>query len=312
MSVLRKKSNKRFGKLEIVIIVLAIAFALLRIVFGARSSTASEEEPMVGAPIFGVESTEEDDGAEDELSVKTREVYNDNDVKISITGAEDTGDSINVSFLFESSSKLDLSIYAHAYSANGIMADNNIYDMDTPLPAGKKANSTLEIPKAVMAPDGVEANDFLYADVLFWAYDDAENFRSFETDIIRIESDQYVGDIEYKNDTKSYDEDGIEVGVVGQLDDSVVFSVINNTDSYLTFDLASVSVNGYGFDPGIQVFDKIVFPGAISVCKLDIDDEFKTSNGIERISETEFKLNYRPCGSFHDEKTTGVIVLGKN
>ena len=241
------------------------------------------------------------------LSVQAGTVYEGNDVKISVTGAEETQDEVKLSFLFESSSDLDLSFNVHAYSVNGVMTDNNIYEMGTSLPAGKKANNTLEISKDWM--EDIGAGDFQYADILFWAYDDAESYKAFETDIVRVTADSFESDLEYESEEKSYDENGIEVGKMLFDRDTAYFSVINKTDSYFSFDMVSASVNGYGYDPGIQIYDKIVFPGAIDVCEFELDDDFKEKNGMDEIEEVEFKLNYRPLDEYMDEETTGTIVL---
>lgn len=295
---------------KLLTLILALCMCLSLVACGSSSvpqsggtdSTPAETTSSVSAQVY--------EGSESPgLSVETGAVYEGNDVKISVIGAEETASTVNLSFSFESESDLDLSFCAHAYAVNGVMADNNIYDMDTTLPAGKKANNTLEISKSWM--QDLELGDFEYADILFWAYDDAESMKSFETDIIRVKSDTYDGPQEYTNEDKAYDEDGIEVGGMFFNGDEACFSVINNKDSYFSYDMDAVSVNGYGFDAGIQIYDRIVFPCSLDFCSFRLDDDFKKETGESSVRDVEFMLNYRLLDDYFNEKSTGKIAISE-
>lgn len=297
----RAKTSKKKGCLVAIIIMLAL---LLVGCIGVFILGEDEDVPEV--------SESEDTVATTEIKPVTFEeqtLYEGHDVVIKLTSSEQTSSGIDLNFYIENNSSKSLGFNAHAYGVNGIMTKNNIYDMDTDVAAGRKANATLTIDNSFLRDSGIL--EVKYMDILFWAYDNDEMFKDFDTGVIRIKSDLFNEKINRIKGSDLYDDSEIKVELLYLDGNSASFVLTNNTGSYIDFDVTDISFDGYtvsDLDTDLDLHGIKVFDDSQVWFTISMNSEFQEQNGLDSFSEVEFYINYRPNEDYFEEAKTGAIV----
>ena len=85
-----------------------------------------------------------------EVYVTEELIFDDREVKIYVKSIEEKASEYLLNLNIENNSSLNLGFNAHAYSINKIMTNNNIYDMDYDVAAGKKTIAQLETKKSLL------------------------------------------------------------------------------------------------------------------------------------------------------------------
>lgn len=234
-------------------------------------------------------------------------IYEGNDVIIKVMGCEESSIGFEVNLYIENNSNLSLGFNAHSYAVNGTMTNNNIYDMDCDVAAGKKANTVLTIKQNVL--DNFEIGKVRTIDVLFWAYDNDKMFKAFDTDQIKIVTS-------YNDDTRNifqgkmlYDNEGIQVEYLGTTDDGCTYGVTNRTGTYLSFDVEDISINDYTVtDMNFELMNVSALNECQAIVMVPTSSEFLTKNGIQTVENIEFALSISPRESYEGEWKTEAII----
>ena len=236
-------------------------------------------------------------------------IYSGNDVTISVVGITEGQKETDVDFIFENTSDINYNFYAHAYAVNGVMSDKGVYEMKTNVPAKKKALSTLSISKEWMAYVGIDNVE--YVDVLFWAY--ADDYKSFDTGVVKAQGASYSGDYTWGHESRAPDYTDDYISVYGLIDGGADLSVgvVNTSDKFVTVTMDNASVNDWGYDVDIQVYDDYVLPGCIRYCEVSVDSDYISKMGISTIDTFEFTLDVRPMDDYYGEYTTPAIQTVK-
>ena len=152
-------------------------------------------------------SADEENG---QISIEPRVLWEGYDTSVEVAGIEDHTDSYDVSFILKNNSELSLSFDLKAYAVNGIMCNDHLYSFYVSIPSGKKSISKLNVDKQWMQSMGID--EIEYVDLFLWAYDDAKSYKEFETDIIRIETNEYTVDSEYEFvDEANYEDESFTI-----------------------------------------------------------------------------------------------------
>lgn len=241
-------------------------------------------------------------------SISESIIYNDNDVIIKVTGLESNANYEKIRMQIENNSSLNLSFSSHSFAVNGLMSDESIYHMYVSVASGKKASTTLDISKEWMKNNQIDSIGSI--DLLIWAYDDAVSYKAFDTGVLSIYSDNFDNTIirTYVGD-EIYNSNGIIVKYMSRSHNRFYFSLANNNDYLLDFDIANVSINDWTYDTGIDIFDLEVLPNCEIMFILDIDSDFTKTNSIENIDSIDFNFNIRQNGDYFDEFSTDTITL---
>ena len=240
-----------------------------------------------------------------EITIPEEVIYSDHDVIITVTGYTQSAFGDQVNFYIENNSSKNYSINAHSYAVNGIMTGNNIYAMDCDVAAGKKANTSFDIPS-----DFKELiTDVKYITVLFWAYDEDTLMKDFETEPIQINTNLYDGTKDtYSGDTK-YSSNGIQVDLLDASDDCYTYVLTNNTGAYFDFDVENTSINDYTVSSvDYDLYNVQILDDSQLLFQINLDDDFATTNGISKIEKLEFSLKVQPEGDYTKEWNTDVIL----
>lgn len=234
-------------------------------------------------------------------------IYNEHDVIIKTMGCTEDASGFHVQIYIENNSDLNLGFNARAYAVNGIMTNNNIYDMDCNVVAGKKANTVLDIDQAIL--DYFEIDCVRKIDVLFWAYDNDKFFKAFDTNQITISTslnndvrDWYTGQL-------IYDNNDITVEYLGQYGNQFGYCVTNLTGSYFSCDIENLCINDYtSSDIQFDAIGVIVLNNCQSLLFITVSDDFLELNSIDEISNLEFNLKISPYESYENEWYTDTIT----
>lgn len=276
----------------------------------------TEVEAEVATETDGSEETDELDESGEPLdqnadvqtaSLERTCIYDGNDVLIYATGIEQSGGNCNIGIYIENNSSINLGFNAHAYSVNGIMTGNNIYDMDCDVAAGKKANTVIEIEKDFFDKYGIES--VKYVDILFWAYDNDEYFKSFDTGQVTIKTSAYDERPQRVNGETVYDQGGIKIDRVANDSVSYTYAILNTTGQYLDFDVNNITINDFtSSDIDYDLVGVIVLNDCQALFTIEPDEDFMAMNGITDIENVEFSLAVRPQESYSQQWTTELIV----
>lgn len=301
---------KQKKKLKIWQIVVAII--IIFVLIGSCGGGEDEDKPTVSKTQEKESASENDtktksDATEEIPEIEEQVIYEGNDVVITAKGIEKSGSGWNVKLLIENNSALNLGFNAHAYGINGIMTHNNIYDMDCDVAAGKKANTELEIKGSVLNDYGI--TEVRCIDVLFWAYDNDEMFKEFDTDQIEIQTSLYDGTHDVFTGDTIYESDGIKVDYLSTNDNDYLFSIENTTGKYIDFDFDEITINDYTVsDLDYDLFDKMILNNCQIVCTVSVDSQFMQDNDIDSVETIEWNMAIRPNSDYFNESKVGPIV----
>ena len=267
------------------------------------------DEYLAGITNEGAEeSTSETPTAKEVPMIAQEVIYEQNDVKMTVTGLEETSTSWNVNILIENSGNLNLGFNAHAYGVNGIMTRNNIYDMDCDVAAGKKANVSLEIKKNVLSDIGVF--DIRCIDVLFWAYDNDKNFKAFDTGQMEIRTSLYNGEHDTHSGNSIYDDGKISVDFLYNEGSKYVFGITSHIGNPITFDFTELSINDYtDSETDYDLYDEDLLDNCQILVIVKVRDDFKKQNSISDVEKIDWNMAIRHNGDYFAKEKIGPIVF---
>ena len=234
-------------------------------------------------------------------------IYEGHDVVMKVTGSENTSSGVKLNIYVENNSNLNLNFNAHSYGVNGIMTRNNIYDMRTEVASGKKANTTLTIKNSTLKEYGI---DYIkYIDILFWAYDNDKMFKSFETNTITIKSDKYDDKNSWMEGKEIYNKSGIKVDYLSINGDKIKYVVTNTTGNNLDLTFEGISINDYTVsDTDFDLFNEQVLNNNQIIFEINVKNDFKKENNIDKINKVDFYLSYKENDDYHTHKTENMTT----
>lgn len=301
--ILKIPSNRIFRKLLTFIFII---FALINIYTKANipsdkiSSSETSEISDKSTEITIAKSSS------NPLSIKEQVIYNQNNTVIKVKNLEETSTEIKINIYIENNSNLNLGFNAHAYGINGIMAGNNIYDMDCDVAAGKMANTSITIQKSFL--DKVGIKNFKFMDIIFWAYDNDKNYKEFETNVCHVSTSADDAKSNVLTGNNIYNTDGISVDYLSSKDNQYTFVLTNTTGSYIDFDIDNLTINDYtDSDIDYDLYNEEVLNNNQYIFTIKVSNDFLKNNVINNISKLEFEIKYRLNGSYENEKNTNMI-----
>ena len=241
------------------------------------------------------------------IEINSGVIYEGHDVVITTKNMEKTKSGWNINLLIENNSSLNLGFNAHAYAINGIMTQNNIYDMDCDVAAGKKANVSLELENSILDQYGI--TEIRCVDALLWAYDNDKYFKEFDTNQIEIKTSLYDATHDVLLGETIYDTDGIKVEFLVNDGNTYWFGITNTTGAYVDFDFDEISINDFtSSDINYDLIGVTLLNNCQVVLPVIVSDEFISANDISTIESIEWNMSVRPYGEYSDAIKIGPIV----
>ena len=174
-----RMKDKKSGFLIFAVVIVAVV--VLAVTCSGGSDKEESNKEAKGSSKTTTESTSDQTTSKTQTTVTKGNVYNKKNLVIDVDKFDDANTAIW--FRLQNKSSANWTIYASAYSINGIMTNNNMFDLDCEIAKGKKANAKLELDTDFMEDMGMK--DIEFVDIKFQAVD-SDEYTSFYTDVIRI------------------------------------------------------------------------------------------------------------------------------
>lgn len=242
------------------------------------------------------------------VSFAAQELYSDSNCEISL----ESGDSEKLTLLYKNKSDNNYSFSIHSMAVNGVMLE--FLELSAEVPAGSQAKKSFDIGDYWSAEDfGNQPIDTVQVNI--WVYE--KNHKEFETGIIKFnvsgsENASYKFD---KSQTQSFS--NVDVSCRSFSDNRVEMVVSNRSNTFITFDVNNVVVNGWAFDVTDLMFQSRhsnyseVYSQCESLWILTLSEKTMKEKGISNIEKFECTLNIKPNDDYHNSFDTDTIIFTK-
>jgi len=283
------------------VLLCLVLFAGMAIGSGSSSSsddkqissvTTSSDSGEKGSEVAGAEETTEQaqEETKEESSAVTIEeqvLYDDNDIKITATGIEDSWAGTKLTLLIENNSTQGITVQARNANVNGYMVDTM---MSADVAAGKKTNDGLTFQTSGLKECGIE--QIATMEFIFHIFNSESWDEIVDTDVIKIDTSIADGYVQNYDDSGEVLVDTNGVKIVGKgLSDSnsffgpgVILYIENNTDQDITVQVRDVSVNGFMVDTSMS---EDVVAGKKAISAVTFFSSSLEENGITDITDVE-------------------------
>lgn len=243
-----------------------------------------------------------------EVSFVAKELFSENDCTISLVD----GNSEKLTFLYKNNGTESRSFDVHSLAVNGVMLEFTALSAE--IPAGSEAKKSFDIGD-YWKPDEFNHLAIDNIQVNFWIY--SNYYKEFETGVIQLEStDSKKLTYEYdKTQTQSFSNVDVSCHSIGG--DKIEIVVTNRTDSYITYDVDNIVINGWSFDTMdlLLSYHYPRFGETYSQCNsmwvLALRNDEMKEKHIDEIEKFECTLKIDPNGDYHHRFETGTITFTK-
>ncbi|MDD6638009.1 MAG: hypothetical protein PUE81_04450 [Lachnospiraceae bacterium] len=276
--------KKRVKLLAVVLCLLLFATMAL-----GSGSSGSGEDKKISDVSSGASSTEETstENVTTEIAIEEQVLYDENDIKITATGLEDSWLGTELQVLIENNSSQSITIQARNANVNGYMVPTV---MSADVAAGKKANDSLTFETSGLKECGID--NIATMEFLFHIFDSESWDEIVDTDVITVETSIAESYTQTYDDSGEVlvDTDGIKIVGKGLSDEDsfwgpgVILYIENNSDQNVTIQVRDVSVNGFMVDSSMSE-DVVAGKKAMSAVQFFSTD--LEENSIDDITDVE-------------------------
>ena len=276
--------KKRVKLLAVVLCLLLFATMAL-----GSGSSGSGEDKKISDVSSGASSTEETstENVTTEITIGEQVLYDENDIKITATGLEDSWLGTELQVLIENNSSQSITIQARNANVNGYMVPTV---MSADVAAGKKANDSLTFETSGLKECGID--NIATMEFLFHIFDSESWDEIVDTDVITVETSIAESYTQTYDDSGEVlvDTDGIQIVGKGLSDEDsfwgpgVILYIENNSDQNVTIQVRDVSVNGFMVDSSMSE-DVVAGKKAMSAVQFFSTD--LEENSIDDITDVE-------------------------
>ena len=290
--------------------LLAFAVFLSLTACGGDSSEIDENDKTPQDSSSDTSVNNNSETKETEVEIEEQVIFEEKDIKVTVTGINYDGwFGPEVKVLIENNSSKNITVQALECAVNGMMTETLF---STDVAAGKKANDSITLSSSNLENGNVKTIKEIEVKLNVFDSDSWDDI--VKSDLISIKTSAYDG-ISQEFDTTGFVayEDSNYRFVVKKLDSEDSFwgadifvYIENNSEDPVTFQLRDVSIDGFMVD---SMFSADVLPGKIAYDTISFFESDLEENGIEDISEIEFKLHIFNTDSWKDIKNTDPITI---
>ncbi len=318
------RKNRKINRI-LLLLLAVLAFSAFALGSGSSSSSDgdktisnvttssdSEAKETASTETKDSEETKAEESKTEEKSVVTIEeqvLFDANDIKITVTGMEDSWAGTKLTLLIENNSAKGITVQARNANVNGYMVDTM---MSADVAAGKKSNDGLTFQTSGLKECGIE--DIATMEFYFHIFDSETWDEIVDTDVIKIDTSIADGYVQNYDDSGEVlvDTNGVKIVGKGLSSDSsffgpgVILYIENNSDQDITIQVRDVSVNGFMVDTSMSE-DVVAGKKAISAVTF-----FKSSledNGITDITDVELFFHIFDLKSWDTIFDSDVITI---
>lgn len=250
-----------------------------------KGTEPEETEPEETEP----EETEpEDDEPAQSVTIEETVIFDQDGIKITVTGIEDGWMGPELKLLFENDTDKNIGFSADQFVINGITMSLFGY---AEVAAGKKTNETIDIYTSDLETAGIDTIATISGmDAYVYDSDTYDTLHEFQFDVVTSAGEDYEqtidesGDVLFEGDGVTVISKYLEESLTGE---TLVLLVKNETGGDINVQAENLSVNGYTID--CWMYDD-VYADTVRFCALDLFATDLEENGIETIEEVTFTL----------------------
>lgn len=302
------------------VVLCLVLFASMAI--GSGSSSSSDGDKKISSVTTSSDS--EDKGSDEAKTEESKEevkeeasgatieeqvLYDENDIKITATGMEDSWAGTKLTLLIENNSAKGITVQARNANVNGYMVDTM---MSADVAAGKKSNDGLTFQTSGLKECGIE--QIATMEFFFHIFDSETWDEIVDTDVIKIETSIADGYVQNYDDSGEVLIDTNDVKIVGKgLSDKnsvfgpgVILYIENNSDKDITIQVRDVSVNGFMVDTSMS---EDVVAGKKAISAVTFFSSSLEENGITDITDVELYFHIFDQKSWDEIFDSDVITI---
>ncbi len=307
------------------VVLCLVLFASMAIGSGSSSSsdgdkkissvTTSSDSKEKGSDEAKTEESKADEAKEEVkeepegATIEEQVLYDENDIKITATGMEDSWAGTKLTLLIENNSAKGITVQARNANVNGYMVDTM---MSADVAAGKKSNDGLTFQTSGLKECGIE--QIATMEFFFHIFDSETWDEIVDTDVIKIETSIADGYVQNYDDSGEVLVDTSDVKIVGKgLSDSnsvfgpgVILYIENNSDKDITIQVRDVSVNGFMVDTSMS---EDVVAGKKAISAVTFFSSSLEENGITDITDVELYFHIFDQKSWDEIFDSDVITI---
>ena len=301
-----------------------VALVILVIGIGSRSKDSSSRKKETTKATVNIEGGFEEVNAEVTTEVKIEEsltesndvvtvdeqvIYDDNDIKITVKGLDDSWFGTELKVIIENNSDQTVMVQPRDTSVNGYMVQAL---MSAEVAPGKKINDGITFETTGLKECGIEQIatmefSIVVIDSATWDY-------IVETDMITIETSVANSYVQEYDDSGNVLVDYGDIRIIEKgLSENgsvwgpgVILYIENNSDDNITVQVRDVSINGYMVE---SIISEDVLVGKKSITDLQFLSKDLEDNGITEISNVEFYFHIFSWETFDTIYDSDVIKL---
>ena len=255
------------------------------------------------------ETTEEVKKEASGATIEEQVLFDENDIKITATGMEDSWAGTKLTLLIENNSAKGITVQARNANVNGYMVDTM---MSADVAAGKKSNDGLTFQTSGLKECGIE--QIATMEFIFHIFDSETWDEIVDTDVIKIDTSIADGYVQNYDDSGEVLVDTNDVKIVGKglSDENSVFGpgvilyVENNSDKDITIQVRDVSVNGFMVDTSMS---EDVVAGKKAISAVTFFSSSLEDNGITDITDVELYFHIFDQKSWDEIFDSDVITI---
>lgn len=322
---MKKSNGNKARKVLIVLIAMlfvTVVFSNSEVPSDSLDSISENIDSDLNETVDTVEETKEESVSEstEDQEVQTTEeqtyaLYDGNGIKIDATGFESLKKNETIKLHISNSSNLNLGVAPYAYAINGVMAGGGQYGVGAiDVSSGKEANSVIDFNSSIFEEgffDRYAIDSINNFDILFWAYDNDESFKAFDTGQIHINFAENHTELPKElHGTTVYDQNGIKVDLIEKDGNSFTCCITNNTGKYITYTAENINFDDMSSsDTYYDIYDEYLLNGCSDIFSIEPTQDFLEVNTISDVSKLDFSLNINPLGGCENEWKTDLITI---
>lgn len=288
---------------------------IVSMVSGCSSSNSTMQDKEIARVENGSSDTKTDAPQEtekevvSEVSIEEQILYDENDIKITATGMDDSIWGTELKLLIENNSSKSITVQARNSNVNGYMVSTM---MSADVASGKKANDSLTFETSGLKDCGIE--QMATMEFYFHIFDSDTWDTIVDTDVITVRTSIADGYVQNYDDSGDLLVETEGIKIVGKglsASDSfwgpgLILYIENNSDKNVTIQVRDVSINGFMVDSSMSE-DVVVGKKAISAVQFFSTD--LESNGIDDITEVELYFHIFEAETWDTIVDTDVITI---
>ena len=282
---------------------IVLTLLLLALAFSAFVGCSSDDSAPAGA-----QQNAESTAAPDVVSVSEAILFEQEDVRLTVTGLEESWMGTELQVLIENDSDVPVTVQVRNVSVNGFMLNDAVFSPSvTP---GNRANDSITFMSSGLESSGIDT--FGVIELSFVVFHSESWNDIFQTELIQIETSaagQFTQALPNTIET-IYEQGGISISYMGLeesfLGEDIVLFIVNDTDEAIIVQARDEAVNGFMVT---GVMSATVLPGRMAVTSLGFGSWDLEANNIETIETVAFRFAILDYDNWANTTLTDMIEL---